>query len=71
MEEAIEKYTTWAVNRHNSSGFVEIEKAGYDADSYEEWLARREAEIEAEESAKKAEAHNSEASEADDEVEDF
>ena len=71
MEEAIEKYATWATQRHNSSGFVEIDKATYDADSYEEWLARREAEIEAEESAKKAEAHSHEETEADDEVEDF
>ena len=58
MEEAIEKYETWASNRHNGAGYVQTEKASYDGMDYDEWLKQREAELEAEESRKKAEAEN-------------
>lgn len=72
METAIEKYQEWADRRHNNTGYVETEKPNYDGMDYDEWLAKKTAEIEAEESRKKAEAAESEAGEIDeDDLPDF
>ena len=58
IEEAIEKYRSWAENRHSGAGYVQTEKASYDGMDYDEWLKQREAELEAEETRKKAESES-------------
>ena len=51
---------------------MQTEKASYDGMDYDEWLKQREAELEAEESRKKAEASENETGESDeDDLPDF